>query len=91
MIVEWFLGLLVSLLESLLAAIPTFDPPSWFTSSTSGFASVFAVSQSMGVWLPVNLGFTVAVALLTCIVIGFGIKLVRIVASFLTAGGGSAG
>jgi hypothetical protein len=90
-IVEWFLDLLVSLLEALLSVIPSFDPPGWFTSSTSGFASVFGVAQSMGVWLPVNLGFVVVAAVLTCIVVGFGIKVARIAASFLTAGGGSAG
>jgi uncharacterized membrane protein YccF (DUF307 family) len=45
----------------------------------------------MGVWLPVGLGVTIMVAVLTCVGIGFAIKAVRIAASFLTAGGGSAG
>jgi len=91
MIVEWFLGLLVSLLETMVSALPSFDPPGWFTNANSGFASVFGVANSMGVWLPVGLGFTVLAAVLTCLVIGFGIKVTRIAASFLTAGGGSAG
>jgi hypothetical protein len=91
MIVEWFLDALVSLLEALVSALPSFAPPSWFGNSSSGFGQVFGVANSMGAWLPVGLGVTVALALLTCIVIGFSIKLVRIAASFLTAGGGSAG
>jgi hypothetical protein len=90
-IVEWFLGVLVSLFEAVVSVLPGFDPPAWFSSSTGGFASVFGVASSMGVWLPIGLGFTVAAALLTCIVVGFGIKGARIAASFLTAGGGSAG
>ena len=91
MIVEWFLGVLVSVAEALLGALPSFSPPSWFSDSTSGFGTIFGYAHDMGAWLPVGVGFTVAVALLTCIVIGFGIKITRIAASFLTAGGGSAG
>jgi hypothetical protein len=90
-IVEWFLGVLVSVAEALLGALPSFAPPAWFSDSTSGFATIFGYAADMGVWLPVGTGFAVAVAVLTCIVIGFAIKVTRIAASFLTAGGGSAG
>jgi hypothetical protein len=90
-IVEWFLGVLVSVVEAVLGALPSFAPPAWFTDSTSGFATMFGYITGMGAWLPVGVGFAVAVALLTCIIIGFGIKVARIGASFLTAGGGSAG
>ena len=91
MITEWLLGLLGTLVRGLLSALPTFDPPSWFSDSGGLFASIFGVADSMGVWLPVTLGFTVLVAVLGCVVVGFAIKAVRIVASFATAGGGSAG
>lgn len=91
MIVEWFLGVMVSLAEGLLGAIPVLTPPAWFTDSGSGLSTVFGYANSMGAWIPVGLLMTIATAALTCVVIGFGIKAVRIVASFLTAGGGSAG
>ena len=45
----------------------------------------------LGAWIPLNLAANVATALLACLVIGFAIKLVRIVVSFVTVGGGSAG
>ena len=91
MIVEWFLGVLVGLLEGLVSALPAFSPPSWFTSSGGMVAQLFGYADSMGAWLPIGLLMTIAAAVLTCIVVGFGIKLARIAASFLTAGGGSAG
>jgi hypothetical protein len=91
MIVEWFLGVLVSLLEGLLSVLPAFDPPAWFSDSGGLFGQMFGNAASMGVWIPVGLGMTVMVAVLTCVVIGFGIKVTRIAASFMTAGGGSAG
>lgn len=91
MLVQWFLDVLVTIVEASFGLLPAFDPPTWFTDSGSGISAVFDNAAHMSVWLPVGLGFTVAVALLTCIVIGFGIKMTRIVASFLTAGGGSAG
>jgi len=91
MVTEWLLGVLGTLVRGLLSVLPDFDPPAWFSDSGGLFASIFGVADSMGVWLPVELGFTVAVAVLGCLVVGFGIKLVRIVASFATAGGGSAG
>jgi hypothetical protein len=90
-IVEWFLGVLVGLLEGLLGGLPSFAPPSWFTDSGGLFGQMFDDAASMGVWLPVGLGVTIMVAVLTCVGIGFAIKAVRIAASFLTAGGGSAG
>lgn len=91
MITEWLVGLLGSLVRGLLSGLPAFDPPDWFVNSGTAFQSIFGVADSMGAWLPVSLAFTVAAALLACIVIGFGIKVVRIVASFVTLGGGSAG
>jgi hypothetical protein len=90
-IVEWFLGVLVGLLEGLLSALPSFSPPSWFTDSGGMVGQLFTYADSMGAWLPIGLLMTIAAAVLTCVVIGFAIKLTRIAASFLTAGGGSAG
>jgi len=44
----------------------------------------------MGVWFPSTLVITVLTGVLALWLVGFGIKIVRIVASFFTAGGGSA-
>ena len=91
MVVEWVLALTGALTRSFLSNLPGFDPPAWFTDSGSLFASLFGVADSLGVWLPIGLALTIGSAVLGCLVIGFGIKLVRILLSFATAGGGSAG
>lgn len=90
MIVEWFLSVVVSIWEALTGALPSFDPPAWLTDSDGLVTDILGYTTSMGAWVPMDVGLTVFAAILLCMVIGFGIKIVRIVASFLTAGGGSA-
>lgn len=90
MITEWVLGVGGWLLHALLSALPTVTVPSWLSGSDSAFASVFQAAGSMGVWFPSTLVIAVLGGVLALWVVGFGIKIVRIVASFFTAGGGSA-
>lgn len=90
MITGWLAQLFGSLLHLLFGALPVIAVPSWL--STSGpMATVFADAASMGVWVPTTLMVTVLTALLAAWLAGFAIKVARIVASFLTVGGGSAG
>ena len=78
------------LLHTLLSALPVVTIPSWMSSNDGAFATVFSAAGSMGVWFPSTLVVTVLGSVLAFWLIGFGIKIVRIVASFFTAGGGSA-
>lgn len=91
MIVEWLLSLATSLVEGLLSALPTFNPPSWIADGASSVSSVLTTAGSLGHWVPLPLFGVVVAAVLTSLTVGLGIKIVRIVASFMTVGGGSAG
>jgi hypothetical protein len=82
-----FLAMLVSALLSILPSIPV---PSWLSGSDSAFGQVFAFGSSMGVWFPTTLALTVLAAYLGIKLVAFTIKVARIVASFMTGGGGSA-
>ncbi|MDQ1628086.1 MAG: hypothetical protein QOI54_1830 [Actinomycetota bacterium] len=85
-IVGWFaafigwLGGLVS-----VPGPPSFlvELPGWVTTASSYVAGT-------SVWMPWSLMVTVIGVYAVCLTSGLAIKLVRIVASFLTAGGGSA-
>lgn len=90
MITEWLLGVGGWLLHALLSALPTVTVPTWLSGSDSAFTTVFSAASSMGVWFPTTLVISVLTGLLVLWLVGFGIKIVRIVASFFTAGGGSA-
>lgn len=90
MITEWLLTVGQTILHALLSVLPTVTAPTWLTDTTGAAATVFSAAGSMGVWFPAPLLLTVLAGLLTLWVAGFAIKLVRMVASFFTAGGGSA-
>lgn len=90
MITEWVLGVGGWLLTTLLGALPTVTVPAWMSGNDSAFSTVFSAAGTMGVWFPTTLVISVLTGVLALWLVGFGIKLVRIVASFFTAGGGSA-
>ena len=91
MITEWVLTAFQWLLHTLLSVLPVVTVPSWLSGNDSAFSTVFSAAGSMGVWFPSTLVIAVLTGVLALWLIGFGIKLVRVVASFFTAGGGSAG
>lgn len=79
-----FLGWMVSLL-------PSYDVPAWLSSSSSYMSNLWTYGYGLGAWIPWPLVGTVLASVLACVLIGFGIKVARIVASFMTLGGGGAG
>lgn len=90
MIVELLLGVLFLFLRGVIALFPDGDPPAWVDDGAGMLGQLVGYASGLGAWIPFQLAGTVLAAVLVCMVAGFGIKLVRIVASFLTAGGGSA-
>lgn len=84
------LDMLKSLIGGLLGTLPTIAVPSWLSSASGSASEVAAMGAGLGVWIPAPLIMTVAGALLLAWLAGFAVKGVRIVASFLTLGGGSA-
>ena len=91
MIVEWFLGVIAGLVEWILARLPVAEPPGWIAEGVGSITTLFGYMHSLSVWVPVTLGGLVVTAVLLCLVVGFAIKVGRIVLSFGLLGGGSAG
>lgn len=86
----WLLSSVVELVASLIDLIPVPNPDSVQNGVSSGVGVVFDAAGSLSFWVP--FGATGAALLVVAGVAGaaFGIKVVRIIASFLTLGGGSA-
>lgn len=90
MVTEALIGLVGWVVEQILGVLPTIPVPSWASSSSGALATVFQAAGAIGGWVPLGLLGTVLGALLAIHLAAFGIKIARIIASFLTAGGGSA-
>lgn len=91
MITEAIANFFLGLVAAALSFLPTNTPPAWLTSIGSAVGTVYGYAGQMGVWFPVTLVRNVVLAVLGAMLVGFGIKVIRIVTSFLTVGGGSAG
>lgn len=90
MIVDFILDLLFMIVRGLIALLPDVQLPGWVTDISGMGAEVFATANSMGVWFPWGVIITVVTAVLAAAVMGFGVKIVRMVISHVTGGGGSA-
>jgi hypothetical protein len=90
MVTDAIISALTAVVHLILSALPTVTVPGWM-SDNGAIGTVFQDAGSMGVWFPVPLAVTVVGAVLAAWAVGWGIKLARIIASYLTAGGGSAG
>lgn len=91
MITELLVRALTGLVRGVLAVLPDDAPPSWFLDAGNQWSNLMNQVSGLSYWLPVTLAVQVTAAILGCVVIGFTIKVVRLVASYFTAGGGSAG
>lgn len=90
MVTDWILGVLVGFWEWLIGNIPWPEPPEWFGTLSSGVDALNSHITGLGAWLPFPILRTVLGAILALLLVSLGLKVVRIVASFFTAGGGSA-
>lgn len=84
----WVVGAFVELVFWALPDLP--DPAPLLGGVNSGIGQVIGAAGALSFWVPFSAtaGALALVAVVAAVV--FGIKLVRIVASFLTGGGGSA-
>lgn len=91
MITEFFLWLLGSIAKLVLTLFPAGpDPAPALGGATSGIGQIFGWAAGLGNWVPWSaIGPALGVVVLVLAAAGV-VKLVRIVASFLTLGGGSA-
>jgi len=91
MITEAVSNFFLGIVAALLSFLPTNEPPEWLSQISGAVGTVYGYAGLMGVWFPVTLVRNVVLAVLAAWLAGFVVKAVRIVASFVTVGGGSAG
>lgn len=91
MVTEAVVTVFVGLAGLVVGVFPTAPAPGWLSDGAGYFADVWVIGAGLSAWIPWNLVGVVAAAVLACLMVGLVIKVVRIVASFFLAGGGSAG
>jgi hypothetical protein len=89
-ITEGLFSVFSGFVRFMIGLLPSGSLPEWVDDGAVHLREVWALGAGLGAWVPWSLFGTVAAAVMGCVVIGFGIKVARIVASFFTAGGGSA-
>lgn len=90
MVTDAILHALGSFVAWVLGLFPTITLPDWLTTVTDFIASVVTGALQLGNWIPWPLVGLAFVFVWLSFGIAFAIRVGRIVASFFTAGGGSA-
>jgi hypothetical protein len=90
MIAEALIRIGVGFVNFILGLLPDAGPPAWMQDG-GVLSSIWQYGAGLGAWIPWPIVGTVLAAVFACMVAGFVIKVVRIIASFATVGGGSAG
>ena len=75
--------------EKLASLVP--PVPAWVNDGAGMISTVLGYATALGNWVPLPVFGVVVAAVVVCLVAGLAIKLARIVASFVTLGGGGAG
>lgn len=91
MVTNLILGWLSALWGWVVTHLPAPSPPDWLAGTHDALDTVMAHIGGLGRWLPFGLLGVVLGTFFLILGAGFVIKVARIVASFFTAGGGSAG
>lgn len=92
MITEAIVSVFAAVAGFIVGLFPTWSPPAWLTTTVPdliGQASDWIVG--VNAWVPFDHVATVLGFVVLVLATAVAVRLVRIVASFLTAGGGSAG
>lgn len=91
MVTEWFLDVVSTFIAWIVEHLPSPEPPAWLTDLSGYIDSLNSHITGLSAWLDFPLLRSVVAAWLLFLAAAFALKAFRIVASFLTAGGGSAG
>jgi hypothetical protein len=89
-IVEGLIKMFTGFVRFVLDMFPHDAPPGWLASASEALTTVWGYAAGLGAWIPWSFVGTVTAAVVASVALGFTLKLIRIVASFFTAGGGSA-
>ena len=90
MIWEWLYGQFVAVLEGIGQTVASLVPPvpSWIADAIAGVSTVVGKAGTIGTWVPWGIVVASVGLVVLVMIAGLGIQLARIVASFLTLGGG---
>lgn len=90
MIVELLVKAISALIAGLGSLFGTMTLPGWWANVDGWLTTLGGHAAGFGQWIPWATAINTATFVVACIGVAFVIKLVRVVASFFTAGGGSA-
>jgi len=90
MVSDAVISLFGSFLAWLIGLMPDVTLPDWMTTVTDYVAMIVSNALALGNWIPWPMVGLAFVFIWGSFFIALGIRVARIVASFLTAGGGSA-
>lgn len=90
MVTQWILEWFSAGIAWLGGILTLPSPPSFVTDLPGYVATASSYLVGTGAWIPWTVVIAVLTVYVTCLVAGLAAKLARIVASFLTLGGGSA-
>lgn len=79
-IVDFFLALMESVLPM---------PPGWIDQGTGAIAQVVSIAAQLDNWVPISFAGPVILFMPVILFAGFAIRLIRIILSFATLGGGA--
>lgn len=92
MVTKWILDVVTDFIAWVLGLFPSVDVPVWMTTTVpDALATLNGYLVAIDAWLPFAHAATALLLVLAALTAAVALKGVRIVASFLTAGGGSAG
>lgn len=90
MVTKWILDWFAAGIAWLGGLLDVPGPPAFITSIPGYIADASQYLAGTGPWIPWAVIVTVLAAYAVCVVAGVALKVARIVASFMTLGGGSA-
>lgn len=90
MVTDLILSVLGNVVSFFIGLMPTIEAPDWLTSVIDFVAMVVTNALALGNWIPWPMVGLAFLFVWSSFLIALGIRVARIVASFLTAGGGSA-
>lgn len=90
MVTDAILRALANFLSWVIGLFPTITLPDWVTTVTGFVTGIVTQALQLGNWIPWPMVGLAFVFIWGAFLVAFGVRIARIVASFFTAGGGSA-
>jgi hypothetical protein len=95
-IVSLFTGALSSVLSFVVGLFPSWSYPSWLDGSSTASGTLGGYAHSIGsamgdfsAWIPLGVVGPALTAIVAALAVSLGVRVIRMVASFLTGGGGA--